>query len=202
MAKETKPKKEMNKTTVSTAAKDNGGSDSPSVGLIGFLLTAAYLILLSILLVVAIVQCWPSSAATRGSASQLSQANFLIWSFSISDEARLILIIVLAGALGGQVRSIRSLAWYVGNKELKRSWLPQYILTPFVGATLAIVTYFVIRGGFFSANTTVQQTSTYGFAGLASLVGIASEPVALKLKAVAETLFTKPKQGKDSSPQE
>jgi hypothetical protein len=44
MAKETKPKKEMNKTTVSTAAKDNGGSDSPSVGLIGFLLTAAYLI--------------------------------------------------------------------------------------------------------------------------------------------------------------
>ena len=202
MSKETQTKKEMNKQTVSTVADDSRYSGSPSVGLIGFLLTAAYLILLSILLVVAIVQCWPSSVTQRGSASPLSQAHFLIWSFSISDEARLILIIVLAGALGGQVRSIRSLAWYVGNKELKRSWLLQYMLTPFVGATLAIVTYFVIRGGFFSANTTAQQTSIYGFAGLASLVGIASEPVALKLKAVAETLFTKPIQGKDSNPQE
>ena len=199
MSKEPQTKKEKNNQTV---ARDTSRLSSPLVGPIGFLLTAAYLILLSIFLVVAIVQCWPSPVTPEGSVNPLSQTKFLFWTFSISDEAQLILIIVLAGALGGQVRSIRSLAWYVGNKELKRSWLPQYVLTPFVGATLAIVTYFVIRGGFFSANTTTQQTSIYGFAGLASLVGIASEPVALKLKAVTETLFTKPKQGKDSNPQE
>jgi len=156
-------------------------SDSPPVGLIGFLLTAVYLILLSIVLVVVMVQCW---------------------AFSISDGRRLLLIVVLAGALGGQVRSLRSFAWYVGNKELKRSWLPQYILTPFVGAILAIVSYFIIRGAFCPANSTVQQINVYGFAGLATLVGIASEPIALKLKQVANTLFTKPIQGKDSKPQE
>jgi hypothetical protein len=111
-------------------------------------------------------------------------------------------MVVLAGALGGQVRSLRSFAWYVGNKELKRSWLPQYILTPFVGAILAIISYFIIRGAFCPANSTVQQINIYGFAGLAALVGIAAEPIALKLKQVANTLFTKPIQGKDSNPQE
>ncbi len=195
MSKETQTKKEKNNQTV---ARDISRLSPPLVGPIGFLLTAVYLILLSILLVVAMVQCWPSPATPKGQADP----QFLFWAFSISDEARLILIVVLAGALGGQVRSLRSLAWYVGNKELKRSWLTQYILTPFVGAILAIVSYFIIRGCFFPANSTAQQTSVYGFAGLASLVGIASEPIALKLKQVADTLFTKPIQGKDSKPQE
>jgi len=178
MSKEPQAEKE---TKQQTAARDTSRLSSPLVGPIGFLLTAVYLILLSILLVIAMVQSW---------------------AFSISDEAHLLLIVVLAGALGGQVRSLRSFAWYVGNKELKRSWLTQYILTPFVGAILAIVSYFIIRGAFCPADSTVQQINIYGFAGLATLVGIASEPIALKLKQVADTLFTKPVQGKDSNPQE
>jgi hypothetical protein len=178
MSDETQTKKEMNNQTVT---RDTSRSGSPHVGPFGFLLTAVYLILLSIILVVAMVQCW---------------------ALSISDGRRLLFIVVLAGALGGQVRSLRSFAWYVGNKELKRSWLTQYVLTPFVGAILAIISYFIIRGAFCPANSNVQQINIYGFAGLASLVGIASEPIALKLKQVANTLFIKPIQGKDSNPQE
>ena len=198
MSDENQEKNEMNERTV---APDAGPSDTQLVGPVGILLIAVYLILLSILLVVAIIQFWPASAS-RGSIEPMLRASFLCWTFSLSNEGRLLLIVVLAGALGGQVRSLRSLAWYVGNKQLKRSWLSQYILTPFVGAILAIVSYFIIRGGFCPANSTVQQTNIFGFAGLASLVGIASEPVALKLKQVANTLFTKPMQGKDSNPQE
>ncbi len=198
MSDENQEKNEMNERTV---VPDAGPSDSQLVGPVGILLIAVYLILLSILLVVAIIQFWPASAS-RGSIEPVLRASFLCWTFSLSNEGRLLLIVVLAGALGGQVRSLRSLAWYVGNKQLKRSWLSQYILTPFVGAILAIVSYFIIRGGFCPANSTVQQTNIFGFAGLASLVGIASEPVSLKLKQVANTLFTKPMQGKDSNPQE
>lgn len=199
MSDETQTTNEMNDQPV---APDASPSVSQLVGPVGILLIAVYLILLSILLVVAIIQFWPVSAASRGSIDPVPRASFLCWTFSLSNEGRLLLIVVLAGALGGQVRSLRSLAWYVGNKQLKRSWLSQYILTPFVGAILAIVSYFIIRGGFCPANSTVQQTNIFGFAGLASIVGIASEPIALKLKQVANTLFTKPKQGKDSNPQE
>jgi len=198
MSDETHTKNEMNDQAV---VRDTNPSDSQPVGPVGIVLIAVYLILLSILLVVAIIQFWPASAASRGSIDPVN-TSFLYWTFSLSNEGRLLLIVVLAGALGGQVRSLRSLAWYVGNKQLKRSWLSQYILTPFIGAILAIVSYFIVRGGFCPANSTVQQTNIFGFAGLASLVGIASEPISLKLKQVANTLFTKPIQGKDSNPQE
>jgi len=198
MSDEIQTENEMNDQAI---VRDVDLSDPQSVGSVGILLTAGYLILLSIILLVAIVQCWPSAVTPRGQVNPMSQTKFLLWTFSISSEACLILIVVLAGALGGQVRSLRSLAWYVGNKELKKSWLLQYILSPFVGATLAIVTYFVIRGGFVSAGSTIQQSSVYVYAGIASIVGIASEPVALKLKQVAESLFTKPGEGKNSKPQ-
>ena len=198
MSDETQTENEMNDKTI---VSDVNLSDSLSVGSVGIILTAVYLILLSLILLVAIVQCWPSPVTPKGQVNPMLQTKFLLWTLSISNEACLILIVVLAGALGGQVRSLRSLAWYTGNKELKKSWLLQYILSPFVGATLAIVTYFVIRGGFISAGSTVQQSSVYVYAGIASIVGLASEPVALKLKQVAESLFTKPGEGKDSKPQ-
>jgi len=198
MSDETQTTNEKNKKTV---VRDTNPSYSPSVGPVGIVLTVLYLILLSIILVIAIIQFWPASALTRSSADPLD-TSFLFWIVSLSSEGRLLLVVVLAGALGGQVRSLRSLAWYVGNKQLKRSWLSQYILSPFVGAILAIVSYFIVRGGFCPANSTTQQTNIFGFAGLAALIGIASEPIALKLKQVANTLFTKPIQGKDSNPQE
>jgi len=115
---------------------------------------------------------------------------------------RLIFIVVMAGALGSMVHVLRSLYWYVGNRELVWSWLAMYFLLPFVGSTLALVFYFVIRGGFFSPKATIEQTSPFGFAGLGALVGMFSEQAVLKLKEVAETLLAKPEAGEDAVPQE
>jgi len=185
-----------NETKESPATED---SCSKSVGLIGSSLTAAFLIVMSIILVIALVQCWPSSSTDTSIATP---ASFLIWNFSIFFEARLILIVVLTGALGGQVRSFRSLAWHTGKRKLMKSWILQYILSPFTGATLAIITYFVIRGGFISAGSAEGQPRVYVYAGIASIVGIASEPVALKLKQVAERLFTKQQKADDNGSQQ
>jgi hypothetical protein len=198
MSDEIQTENEMNDQAI---VADVELSDSSSVGSVGVILTAVYLILFTIILLVAIVQCWPSSITPKGQVNPISHPKFLLWTFSVSNEACLIMVVILAGALGGQVRSLRSLAWYAGNKELKKSWLLQYIVSPFVGATLAIVTYLIIRGVFVSAGPTIQQSSVYVYAGIASIVGIASEPVALKLKQVTESFFTKPGEGKDSKPQ-
>jgi len=80
--------------------------------------------------------------------------------------------------------------------------LARYILLPFVGSTLGLVFYFVIRGGFFSPEATIEQTSPFGFAGLGALLGMFSEQAVLKLKEVAETLLVKPEPGEDAVPQE
>ena len=78
----------------------------------------------------------------------------------------------------------------------------KYMLLPFSGSAMAIIFYLVIRGGFFSGQLNIEQTDLFGFAALAGLVGMFSEQAAVKLKDVADTLFTKPKAGIDSKPQD
>lgn len=179
------------------------------VGPIGVVLIMAYLILFSALLLYSLMQSWPTPAPTEPTpipaeevAPITSPVTFFRWTFEVSDEVRLLLIVALAGALGGLVHTLRSFYWYVGNRKLVRSWLPMYILLPLVGTTLGLVFYLVIRGGFFSSQATAQQTSPFGFAALASLVGLFSQQAALKLKEVAETLWFKPQPGADAQPQE
>jgi hypothetical protein len=125
-----------------------------------------------------------------------------ILNFNPSLEARMVLIVALSGALGGLVHSLRSFYWYLGNRELVWSWLGMYILVPFVGTALGVVFYLIIRGGFFSPQATVEQTSPFGFAALAALVGLFSEQAVLKLKKVAETVLTEAAEGKNAKPQE
>ena len=75
-------------------------------------------------------------------------------------------------------------------------------MQPFVGTAIALIFYFVVRGGFFSMQSTANDTNFIGFAALAGLVGMFSDQAVLKLKEVAENLLTKPQQGSDSVPQE
>ena len=121
---------------------------------------------------------------------------FLGMNMAVKDEHRLLLIVAVAGALGSLIHALRSLTKYVGVQKLEHNWLPMYILLPFVGSTLAVLFYLVIRGGFFSTGATVQATSPFGFAALAGLVGLFTEQAVLKLKEVATTLLAKAEKGK------
>jgi hypothetical protein len=118
----------------------------------------------------------------------------------ISGEQRLLILVIAAGALGSLVHALRSAYWYVGNRNLVRSWIPKYLLLPFCGATLAVLFYLIVRGGFFSPRASLPQTSPFGFCALACLVGLFSEQAVLKLKQLAETLFMTTEQGKDANP--
>lgn len=186
---------------VSSNQLETEQSGARVVGRVGTILIMVYLILFSIFLLYSLVQLWPSSPQADG-ASTVSSVTFLFWTLSISGEVHLLLIVVLAGALGSMVHALRSLYWYIGNRQLVMSWLAMYILLPFVGITLAIIFYLVIRGGFFSPQATVQETSPFGFAALSGLVGMFTEQAVLKLKDVAQTMLTKAQPGVDAKPQE
>ena len=121
---------------------------------------------------------------------------FLLW-----DEQRLLMLVLLGGALGGLLHVLRSFGWYVGNRELVMSWLPRYVLLITTGAGLAFVFYVVVRGGFFSPGTSFENTSPFGFIAFATLVGLFSEQAILKLKEISETLLSKPAKGSDAAPQ-
>ncbi len=190
--------------------KENKGTRLPALskagekpmGSLGIILTLIYLILFSIILLFGLVQLWPPQATDSESSSTNSAVNFYFWTFNNSEEIRMILIVVLAGALGALVHALRSFYWYVGHRMMVRSWLAMFILLPFVGTTLGLLFYFVIRGGFFSASAESDVTSPFGFAALAGLVGLFSEQAVLKLKQVAETLLAKAPKGEEAAPQE
>jgi hypothetical protein len=148
-----------------------------------------------------------SNASRLGVASaqvqqpDLSEVSFGIWRFPIGEETRLLLLVVCAGALGSLVHGLRSIYWYIGNRDLIWSWVPKYLIQPFGASVLAVVFYLVIRGGFFSADAGSQHTSPFGFMALSALVGMFSEQAVLKLKEISETLLSKPAPGEDSVPQ-
>ncbi|TFH47211.1 MAG: hypothetical protein E4G94_00650 [ANME-2 cluster archaeon] len=166
------------------------------VGIVGIIIIMIYLISFSIFLFYCFVQFFPSSFSSVGKDS-ISQVTFINFKILLPDEIRLLIIVALAGALGSLVHALRSFYKYVGNRELVWSWVAMYIMLPFVGSALALVFYFIMRGGFFSTDATVQQTSPFGFVALAALVGLFSEQAVGKLKEVAETLLIKTEKEKN-----
>jgi hypothetical protein len=196
------------------------------VGPFGVVTMTVYLAALATLLVVVLVAIWPTPtpnlSAPENGGLALAQdywacspamqrrwaqdatvrdpkcvsivgGDYLIW-----DEQRLLLIVLVCGALGALLHALRSLAMYIGNRELRRSWLVMYALLPFTGGILALVFYVIIRGGFFAPNTTVDVTSPFSFAAMSVMVGLFSQHALEKLKQVAESFFTRTEPAKDS----
>jgi hypothetical protein len=120
-------------------------------------------------------------------------------------ESVALLMVVLMGALGGLIHLTSSLAKFVGNRELLRSWLIYYALMPFEGAALAPIIYLLLRVGVLApsvANTSstanLNLVGLYAFAGL---TGLFSKQAIEMLAEVFGTIFKKI-QAKDPSGKE
>lgn len=138
-----------------------------------------------------------SSSASNVCGDQTLTKLFWVMPLCLSDEERLFLIVMFSGALGGLVHSLRSFYWYAGNRKLVLSWAGFYVTLPILGATLATVFYVVVRGGFFSPQSEISDTSPFGFAALAALVGMFTEQAVEKLKRIMESTFADAPKGKD-----
>jgi IPT/TIG domain len=106
-----------------------------------------------------------------------------------SVEVRLLLIALLAGALGSYIHAATSFADYVGNRKLSGNWVWWYLLRPFIGMSLALVFYFVVRGGFISPSAGGTDMNPFGIAAMAALVGLFSKNAIDKLNEVFTSLF-------------
>lgn len=105
------------------------------------------------------------------------------------DELKLILVVMIAGALGSYVHAATSFADFVGNRRLAASWVWWYFLRPFIGVALALVMYFAIRGGLLPMGADVGAVSLFGIAAISALAGMFSKQATDKLKEVFDTFF-------------
>jgi hypothetical protein len=105
------------------------------------------------------------------------------------EELRLLLVALLAGALGAFVSSAMSFASYLGNRRLDRWWTIWYLVRPPVGMVLALIAYFLLRAGLLNPGATVDNVSPYGVAGIAGLMGMFVKEATDKFRDVAAALF-------------
>jgi hypothetical protein len=133
----------------------------------------------------------------------------LRWQATIEAENQLgppqkavIIMVVLLGILGGLIHLASSLTMYVGNRDLKRSWIIYYVLAPLQGAGLAPLLYLLLKSAVLSPQTSggsgtenLNLTAIYAFAGL---TGLFAKQAIEKLADVFATLFA-PIKGKDKT---
>lgn len=146
---------------------------------------------------------WPTALETAhvrgGSATQAGElpprkiVNYLgITRFTLPTEIIFFIMVALAGALGGLLHATRSLVIYAGTRTLRWSWVAYYMLLPLVGAMGGTLFYVVLRAGLFSPSTEVDQASPFGFAAVATLVGLFSQQALEKLRELAGHMFSSP----------
>lgn len=147
-----------------------------------------YLLLVSFSLIVLLIVFWP--VRTLGNNWEQSVSLFGVTFIDVlSDETRLLIIVAVVGALGSFIHSASSFATYLGNRSLKESWLWWYLLRPCIGMALAVILFFVVRGGLLATGTDAADVSPFGVAAVAGMAGMFSKKTADKLQEVFENLL-------------
>ncbi|MGW0414446.1 hypothetical protein ACWERI_02000 [Streptomyces collinus] len=188
----------------SAAIADSGGIGAVSVGVAGpemrclspWATTALGIFLLVDVVAVcgALLSLWPvllrvvQAGAGPAKASRWSPFGFGGW--SLTADTAMLLAVICCSALGSFVHAATSFATYVGNRRLYASWLWWYLLRAGIGVALALLVYFLLRGGLFAGSTGTGATNPYGFAGIAGLCGLFSKQATDKLREVCDTLLS------------
>jgi hypothetical protein len=153
-------------------------------------LLGAYLIVLIVLFAYLLIEFWPLATVENGEQTWDKKVTLLFGlEFEVNHEIRLLILVILAAAVGSYIHAATSFATYVGNKSFVASWTWWYVLRPFIGMALALVFYFVLRGGLLSVQSGAEDLSPYGIAAVAGLVGIFSKQATDKLEEVFSNLF-------------
>jgi hypothetical protein len=155
------------------------------LALVGLILLMSYLFL----------SLWPSSFMSSTSGGEQRQVCLIAspWCFSVTMDVTLMLVVMLAGALGSFIYTAMSFSDYVGNRELVKSWIWWYILKPFIAMTLSLIFYLVLRGGLLSANgnngANLGSLNLHGIVAISAMVGLFSRQAIDKLSEVFSALF-------------
>src|SRR3989442_8736818 len=161
---------------------------SRPVGRVGIIGLGLYFLLLSAAGFQVLIGVWP------GRTQPSSLFGVLTFSVDPDIDLRLILVSLTAGALGSFVHSATSFATFLGNRKLIRSWIGWYLLRPLIGMALALLFYFIVRGGFLSTGASGASLSPYGVAAVSGLVGMFSKEATDKLREVFKNLFKPPEE--------
>ncbi|MGW5241502.1 IPT/TIG domain-containing protein [Monashia sp. NPDC004114] len=141
---------------------------------------------------------WPAPLAPSLAAPPPAKFTYFRWEVTLTRDQQYFVIVAVAGVIGSMLYGLRSLAKYVGERKFVKSWIPSYLLLPFIGAVIATIVYLALRAGLLPGANSASQPDAFGITAIAAMVGWFSAQAAEKMKEVFQTLFTKPDPGSDS----
>ncbi len=164
-------------------------------------LLGTYLVSTAVVLVYLICTLWPESTAGQD-GKILWETEEIIFGrgFHIHPEIRMLLVVMIIGALGSYMHAATSFVTFVGNNSLRDTWMWWYLLRPFIGMSVALIFYFSLRGGFLilSSGTDIESVNPFGMAAIAGLAGMFSKQGIDKLREMFDNMFqTAPGKGDD-----
>ena len=150
-----------------------------------------YLLIWLMFLGCVLVVVWPPSPADAAAKP------LVVLGYSIFYEGRLIVLVLVAGALGSAARAVMSFSQDTANEELRRGLGWTYTVRVPLGAVIALIFYVAIRGGLLNIAVTssdpgitdAAQLNPFGISALAALVGMFAQRAMEKLTSIAENVF-------------
>jgi hypothetical protein len=119
-----------------------------------------------------------------------------------APDRQMMFTVMMAGALGSLAHSLTSFGDYVGNKELSTNWIWFFTLRIPIGIAIAVLFYFIIRGGLIIPTVQVQSATLatnpseatlyvnpYSIAAFSALAGMFSRQATDKLAAIFDVVF-------------
>ena len=153
-------------------------------------LLGGYCLVLTVLVLYLIIALLP--APLSGSAGGQTAAAVLFGAkVDVGVETRLLLLVALVGALGASIHMATSFTFFAGKLQLNASWLWWYLLRPFIGAAVAIILYFVVRGVLFATTAESKDVSLFGILAFSGLAGMFSKQAIEWLRQIFDQMFRK-----------
>jgi IPT/TIG domain len=159
----------------------------------------------TVILFYLLITTWPVLLEVKEGEKVISSSfkafNIFGMPCSWAPDRQMMFTVVMAGALGSLTQMLTSFGDYVGNRELSANWIWFLILRIPIGIALALLFYFIIRGGLLIPTIQVQPHSTanslettlqinaYSIAAFSALAGMFSKQATDKLAAVFDTVF-------------
>jgi len=176
--------------TAATAADDDPMNKRMTRGWIRVL--GVYHVVLGLLVLYLLFKVWPTSIP--GDDEEDIRTVEFFWGIfrfhlELFPERQILLLVLLAGALGSYVHAATSFVNFTGTRSIVASWRWWYGLRPFIGMALALGFYFVARAGFFSGSANTLDLNVIGFVAVAFIVGMFTKQATEKLGELFDVLF-------------
>ncbi len=153
-----------------------------------------YVLISGLFFIYALIVMWPIGGYADTNPQFVDETTFLGLRISEwSPDARIAAVVALAGAIGGYVHIGSAFVARVANDHFDTRWVWWYVQRPLIGASLALIFYFMLRGGLLTAGA-ADDLNIYGLAAVGGLAGLSSAQATAKLKDVFENIFAVSKE--------